>query len=552
MGIFSLQMSNAVMGGPANARIFSSLALLGLASHIFFVRHRNVDRLVGIGFLPYLCVQFGLWILLSIRSDPFQSGIFLFLANASFYAPLFTSISIYRLFFHPLKSFPGPTMARLTTWWAVSKLVMGKQRYQHHHELHEQYGKIVRIAPNYVSINSNEGVAMVYGPGTKCEKSNTFYDLRDSKSLQLETKFTKHRARRPAWDKAFSAKKCVEYLPKLYSVTDLMIDCIVKAEGKDKRGVLINHWLKCFVFDMVGELGYSKSYGCLDSGKIHPGLLEVEKFLAAGIFLQPLPWLVRIISSLPGLPVPMRGLKDFATLSLNERKAAKVDTPDVLSFVFGGKKTLTPEEEIEDTMMLQIAAGDTTLSALTYCMYHLAINPEIQSALRKEIETNANVADLAFEKLQDLPFLESAINETMRVHPAVPSGLPRLTPPEGIYIDGTYIPGNTTVSCPTWTIQHSQENFTDPNTWNPYRWINPLEIHNQKAFIPFSVGPFNCAGKVFAYMEMKQVLARILTTFEFQLGPEEDGAGLINESLDHTAMSCAPLWLKMKKIVRND
>ncbi|KAJ5641186.1 hypothetical protein N7490_005186 [Penicillium lividum] len=525
---------------------------MGLASHIFFIRHRNVDRLVGIGFMPYLYVQFGLWLLLSIWSGPSQSGTFLWLANAAFFAPLFVSISVYRLFFHPLRSFPGPSVARLTTWWGVGKLAIGEQRYQHHDELHRRYGKIVRIAPNYLSINSQEAVAVIYGPSTKCEKSNTFYGLRDAKSLQLETEMAKHRARRPAWDKALSAKRCVEYVPKLYRLTDLMIDCITKADGKDERGVLINHWLKCFVFDMVGDLGYSKSYGCLESGKIHQGLLEVEKFLATGVLLAPLPWLVRIITSLPGLPAPMQGLKDFATLSLAERKAAKIDSPDVLSYVFRGKKTLTPEEEIEDTMMLQIAAGDTTLSALTFAMYHLAINPEIQLVLRNEIENHADAANLAFEALQDLPLLESVINETLRVHPAVPSGMPRLTPPEGVYIEGTYIPGNTTVSCPTWTIQHSHENFTDPSTWNPFRWIDHLETHNPKAFIPFSVGPFNCVGKVFAYMEMKQVLARLVTTFEFQLGPAEDGTTLINESQDHTAMTCAPLWLKMKVIVRKD
>ncbi|KAJ5933490.1 hypothetical protein N7454_005819 [Penicillium verhagenii] len=207
MGILSLQMSDLLMGGPADARIFTSLALLGLASHIFFIRHRNVDRLVGMGFMPYLYVQFGLWILFSIRRNPLQAWIFLSLANAAFCAPLFASISIYRLFLHPLKSFPGPSMARLTTWWGVGKLAVGEQRYQLHDELHSKYGKIVRIAPNHLSINSQEGVAMIYGAGTKCEKSNTFYGLRDSKSLQLETEFTKHRARRPAWDKAFSAKR---------------------------------------------------------------------------------------------------------------------------------------------------------------------------------------------------------------------------------------------------------------------------------------------------------------------------------------------------------
>lgn len=60
----------------------------------------------------------------------------------------------------------------------------------------------------------------------------------------------------------------------------------------------------------------------------------------------------------------------------------------------------------------------------------------------KEVE----IAD--HQVLQTLPYLNALINETLRFHPAVPTGGYRDTPPEGMTIGGRYIPGNTTVVAP--------------------------------------------------------------------------------------------------------
>lgn len=208
---------------------------------------------------------------------------------------------------------------------------------------------------------------------------------------------------------------------------------------------------------MVGDVGYSKSYNCLNSGSLHQGILDLEKSLAKAVILWPLPWLVRIINSLPGMSNPMQASIDFAASNLGEWKVFKRNKgPDILSCVFQGKSDLTYEEEVEDTMMLQIAASNTTVAALTFAMYYLSVNPEVQMALRKEIEANADVTNIASEAIQGLPLLAAVIDETLRMHPSVPSGLPRVTPPEGLQLGGTYIPGKTTVSCPTWTIQRSE------------------------------------------------------------------------------------------------
>jgi len=59
------------------------------------------------------------------------------------------------------------------------------------------------------------------------------------------------------------------------------------------------------------------------------------------------------------------------------------------------------------------------------------------------------------EKIANLDHLNAVINETLRLHPPVPSMLQRKTPPEGINIDGEFIPGNTIVSCPQYVLGRS-------------------------------------------------------------------------------------------------
>ena len=100
-------------------------------------------------------------------------------------------MTVYRLFLHPLKQYPGPIMASLSKLYHAWHARNGQQ-YLFLERLHLEYGDFVRtgertdfhysmtsvltqcLGPNEVTIFTRKGVAAVYGPKSKCTKSSSY------------------------------------------------------------------------------------------------------------------------------------------------------------------------------------------------------------------------------------------------------------------------------------------------------------------------------------------------------------------------------------------
>lgn len=65
-------------------------------------------------------------------------------ATSSYLAGLGISIAIYRVFFHRLRNFPGPFIAKLTKLSHVFHLVKHSDNHFQAYRLHKKYGEIVR------------------------------------------------------------------------------------------------------------------------------------------------------------------------------------------------------------------------------------------------------------------------------------------------------------------------------------------------------------------------------------------------------------------------
>ena len=104
--------------------------------------------------------------------------------------------------------------------------------------------------------------------------------------------------------------------------------------------------------------------------------------------------------------------------------------------------TLTTIEEAEN-------CSQTVAAALIFVFYRLAKHPKWAGMLREEIKQSGTLNTMG---LQSLTYLNAFIQETLRLHPPVPSAGLRNTPPEGIMVGDRYIPGNVTVLTPNYSL----------------------------------------------------------------------------------------------------
>ena len=94
-----------------------------------------------------------------------------------------------------------------------------------------------------------------------------------------------------------------------------------------------------------------------------------------------------------------------------------------------------------------IAGCQLTTVALATSTYLLMRYPETLKQLTKEIrESFEKEADITIHSTLSLPYLNTVINETLRIHHPTPINLPRVVPPEGQMIDGYWIPGGVSAS----------------------------------------------------------------------------------------------------------
>ncbi|KIW88830.1 uncharacterized protein Z519_10314 [Cladophialophora bantiana CBS 173.52] len=476
----------------------------------------------------------------------------LFIVDGAFLVGVYGSIAIYRLFFHRLRKFPGPWGAKLSRFWAL-KRSMKKVQFNYEVEaLHKQYGDFVRIGPREISINRASAIELVYGPPSKLPKSPWYSQVSDDinkTSINSTRDMHIQRQRRRAWDRGFSIKAISTYEPRVKAKTDLLLSRIAASAGSPMN---ITEWSMFYTFDVMGDIGLSKDFEMLTTGREHKAIKGLHDQMITIGTLGTLPWLLAFFSAIPGIAGTFQDFMGYCRDQLEEKKRStgKDQEPrDVISWLIKAKyendQSAPPSDFAlsEDTRLIIIAGSDTTAAALANTFFYLAKNPAVQQKLQKELDTifPEGEKDWTYEKAK-FAYLDNIINESLRLKPPVPGGLPRITPPQGLQIDEVYIPGDTVVGVPVHTLQRDARYFKRPLEFIPERWG---QISVEKVpFFPFSKGAFSCVGKQLAMMELRMVLSRAALSFDIAFADGEDGVKFDTEVLDTFTLTLPPLKLK--------
>jgi peptidoglycan/LPS O-acetylase OafA/YrhL len=126
-------------------------AATGALSHWTYFKHGEHHLQAALYFklafaLPAL-IAGGLWQYTDL--DGFQAIILTSKIVLSYYTALWTSILVYRTFFHRLRNFPGPFMARTSKLWHVWILRDKLDNFRQLDEMHKVYGDFVRTGKMY-------------------------------------------------------------------------------------------------------------------------------------------------------------------------------------------------------------------------------------------------------------------------------------------------------------------------------------------------------------------------------------------------------------------
>ena len=122
--------------------------------------------------------------------------------------------------------------------------------------------------------------------------------------------------------------------------------------------------------------------------------------------------------------------------------------------------------------------------------------------------------EVGYESVNEMNYMEMVVNETLRMFP--PSVRVDRVCNKNYEFGDLKIPKGQIWTVPIWALHHDPDLYPEPENFDPERFneANKKKRENE-AFIPFGAGPRNCIGMRFALLEIKLLLATILSKYKF-------------------------------------
>lgn len=166
---------------------------------------------------------------------------------------------------------------------------------------------------------------------------------------------------------------------------------------------------------------------------------------------------------------------------------------------------------------MMFAGHHTSSGTASWAMIELLRHPDVMAEVVAELDAlYADGTEVSFQALRSIPVLESALKETLRLHPPLII-LMRLVR-EDFEVLGRTVPAGTVLAASPRVSNRIEEDFPKAGTFDPGRYIDPRQedLQNRWTWIPFGAGRHRCVGNAFAMMQMKAIFSVILRDFTFE------------------------------------
>lgn len=440
-------------------------------------------------------------------------------------------------------------------------LAHGGARSTYLSKLHQKY-PVIRTGPNSLSYGDLRAIKDIYGHNTPCTKDGS-YVITAGSHYHLADVIDKHdhARKRKVLSSAYAIKNLEGWEYKVADKTDKLIKHLDKCctaplaprEQPKPEDVNVDYrkWSNFFTLDAIADIGLSEKLGFLDRGhdRVTGRRLDgttyecnfrdslYQNARKQSLLIWPYAWYPFINKIADILPF-YRRMGNFARdwegipIELAHRRLQRYRAGEKLDDFFqalmedknGHPNNLEWGEIVAEVSIMMNAGSATTAIAMTNVLFQLIKNPDIMKKVVEEID-NALEDDeeddesgvIAYDKVKHLPYLRACLDESLRLFPPTPHGLPRETPADGTNILGDYIPGGVSVSMSAFVAHRNESMFPQADKYIPERWLGEEGKALQPYFLAFSAGARGCIGRNISYLEQTVVLASVLRRYGFAL-----------------------------------
>ncbi|KAJ9147813.1 hypothetical protein P3X46_029931 [Hevea brasiliensis] len=218
-------------------------------------------------------------------------------------------------------------------------------------------------------------------------------------------------------------------------------------------------------------------------------------------------------------------LDEIVGQRLKRRKSSLERYGDFLDVLLDQSQEYCGSEDFshEDVIILLsdlfIGGTDTTTTTLEWAMAELLHNPHIMAKAKQELVEKIGIGKTMEEKdVIRLPYLQSVLKETMRLHMTAPLLLPHRAEID-TEICGYTIPKHTQVFVNAWALARDPQYWDDPTEFLPERFMkSEVDFRGTNfQFLPFSSGRRICPGLALGVRMMSSLLASLFHHFDWQL-----------------------------------
>ncbi|KUJ14862.1 cytochrome P450 [Mollisia scopiformis] len=399
---------------------------------------------------------------------------------------------------------------------------------------HRRLGPVIRIGPQEISINCiKDGVRTVYGGNwDKSSMYDGFTQFGFSPLFAIRQAGL-HSERKRVFAHVYSKSTIVNSVQFAELLTTIGVDRLLprlQEVIKNRDAVEVFSLTREYSIDVVTAYIYGVGNGT--NFVEHPG--EGSHYLSA--FLHAVePWaffasteikrLVYILDCFGLDLVPPSVSSAFDTihsfvLDLTTRKISSLETdfPSEKGSMGAFEHMWQRLDYIPEVQKASLIASDmvdqihashkATRTILTYLMWELSKNSEIQDMLRSDLRSSSDPPSSEL--------LDAVLMETIRLYPAGFGPFPRVAPANAT-VSGFLIPKGTIASASPYMLGRNSDLFPSPDSWLPRRWIqaSPDEKKEMRQWVwMFMSGPRICIGEHLAVISMKAFVVDVYKAYK--------------------------------------